>query len=347
MFGALHRRARRGLLSGLLSVAALAAIVVGTQDIDLPGLGARAAGKANPASALEAKSAGPCGPATAATIAQVEESVARRIYVAELRGYEVRADLAHIQNSTELRAALEGSNQAAVYSAVHNIVYTPHWHVVRLRVIQRGQVLADVGGPDVIAPVSGVLRSKDRILATFVMSVQDDLGYIKLITRFIGAPVELYREGSPVMGTLPAPLAMPRNGESLTLAGARYRALVVRAKAFPSGTLQVALLMTAPPGASAARSCQAVRAGAWGDIATHVAARFTPLAAHYEDFLHTLQGVSGGRVFIRSGASRLAGNGPSLLPSQGSVRYRGVGWEVFSWVVNPPTRIYFLMRLPS
>jgi hypothetical protein len=263
-----------------------------------------------------------------------------------VRGYEVRADLAHIQNSTELRAALEGASQAAVYSAVHNIVYTPHWHVVRLRVIQRGQVLADVGGPDVIAPVSGVLRSKGTIVATFVMSVQDDLGYTKLVTRFIGAPVELYREGSPVMGTLPAPLAMPRNGESLTLAGARYRALVVRAKAFPSGTLQVALLVTAPPGASAARSCQTVRAAAWGDIATHVAARFTPLAAHYEDFLHTLQGVSGGRVFIRSGASRLAGGGPSRLPSQGLVRYRGVSWEVFSWVVNPPTRIYFLMRPP-
>lgn len=341
MFGALHRRARRGVLSGLLSVAVLAAIVAGTQDIDLPGL----AGRAPPAAASTsgvAKSAGPCGSASAATVARVDEAVARRIYVAELRGYEVRADLAHVRESTELRAALRSSNQAAVYAAVHNIVYTPHWHIVRLRVIQHGRLLADVGGPHVIAPVSGVLRSNGKPLARFALSVQDDLGYTKLVTRFIGAPIELYQEGSPVMGTFPASVAAPRNGQSLTLAGVRYRALALNADAFPSGKLEAALLVASPPSASATRTCEAVRAAAWGGIAMHVAARFTPLAAHYEDFVHTLQGVSGGRVLVRSGAARLGAAGPLRLPSGGRVRYRGLSWDVFSWVARAPTRIYFL-----
>jgi hypothetical protein len=342
MFGALHRRARRGVLSGFLSFAALLAVLAGTQDIDLPSLGARAARTADSASARGAKRAGPCGAATLATVAEVYESVARRIYVAELRGYEVRADLARIRSYAELRAALQGSNQAEVYNAVHNIVYTPHWHIVRLRVVQNGHVLADVGGPDVIAPVSGVLRSQGKIAARFVMSVQDDLGYTKLVTRFVGAPIELYREGSPVMGTLPAPLAMPRNGQSLTLAGVRYRAVVVKATAFPAGTLDAALLVAAPPEVSSSQTCEAVRVASWGSVATHVAARFSPLAAHYEDFLHTLQGVSSGRVFVRYGASRVAGGGPARLPRRGVVRYRGLRWDVFSWEAQARTWIYFL-----
>ena len=366
MFGASHRRPRRGFLPGLLSVAGLAAILLATQDIDLPLAGGAAR---TPGSAVGASPGGPCGAASAATIAHVEEEVARRIYVAELRGYEVRTDLAHIQESAELRTALASSNQAAVYVAVHKIVYTPHWHIVRLRVTRLGHVLADVGGPDVIAPVSGALRSKGKVVGRFVMSVQDDLGYTKLVTRFIGAPIELYREGSPVMGTFPVPLAAPRNGQSLTLAGVRYRVLALNATAFPSGKLEAALLVgepsgvptpsgapahpsgasvalsrapVVPPGAPAAPTCEAVRVSAWGQIAMHVAARFTPLTAHYEDFVHTLQGVSGGRVFVRSGSARLAGGGPRRLPRQGLVRYRGLGWDVFSWSAPASTRIYFL-----
>ncbi len=326
-------------MPGLLSVTALAAILLATQDIDLPLAGGAARA---PGSAVGASPGGPCGAASAATIAHVEEEVARRIYVAELRGYEVRADLAHIQESAELRTALASSNQAAVYVAVHKIVYTPHWHIVRLRVTRLGHVLADVGGPDVIAPVSGALRSKGKVVGRFVMSVQDDLGYTKLVTRFIGAPIELYREGSPVMGAFPVPLAAPRNGQSLTLAGVRYRVSALNATAFPSGKLEAALLVADPSGVPAAATCEAVRTGAWGQIAMHVASRFTPLTAHYEDFAHTLQGVSGGRVFVRSGSARLAGGGPLRLPRQGLVRYRGLSWDVFSWSAPASTRIYFL-----
>ena len=72
-------------------------------------------------------------------------------------------------------------------------VYKPHWHIVRLRVERGGHVLADVGGPHVTAPVSGMLRAHGRTLGRYVMSVQDDLGYVKLVTRFIGAPIDLYQ----------------------------------------------------------------------------------------------------------------------------------------------------------
>src|ERR1700726_1474853 len=212
MFGALHPRKRSGLIAALLSVTALGVVFATLLDVDLPTSGG------DPGRAIAAQKAGiPCGSATSATIAGVDESVARRIYVAELRGYEVRADIAHIAGSAELLAALGGSNQQAVYAAVHRIVYTPHWHIVRLRVVRNGQVLADVGGPDIIAPVSGVLRVKGRGVGSFVMSVQDDLGYTKLVSRFIGVPIDLFRAGSFVMGTLqPHPISVS-NVQSLTV----------------------------------------------------------------------------------------------------------------------------------
>ena len=101
---------------------------------------------------------------------------------------------------------MSSGNRRAILAAVHSIVYTPHWHIVRLRVFKAGHVIADVGGPYVIAPVTGVLRQHGRTVGRYVMSVQDDLGYIKLVSRFIGVPVDFYRGRSFVMGTLrPAP----------------------------------------------------------------------------------------------------------------------------------------------
>ncbi|HEY5287489.1 MAG TPA: hypothetical protein VIJ50_10335 [Solirubrobacteraceae bacterium] len=337
MFCALQRRARRGLVSGLLSVTALGVILAASPDIDFP-----ASGHGSGSVAALGKRGGPCGPATSTAIVSVDEYVARRIYLAELGGYEVRADVARIAGYTELRTALQASNLPAIYAAVHAIVYAPHWHIVRLRVTQKGRVLADVGGPDIIAPVSGALRAKGKVIASFVMSVQDDLGYTKLVSRFIDVPIDLYRGGSLVMGTLQPQSSSPSNGELLSVGHANYRALVFDTAAFPTGKLKVALFVPAPAGALAARSCAAVRTAAWGSIAGHVASRFAPLSAHYEDFRHTLQGVSEGLVFVRSGTARLAGAGPSRLPSSGTVQYHGRRWAVYSFAPSPPARIYFL-----
>lgn len=334
MFGKRRRRGYRGLVSGLLSVGVIGAVLAVTLDIDLPSTGH--------AAATVASSSIRCGPASSATIAGVDDFVAHRIYAAELSGKEVRADIARITGSAELLAALESSNPRAVYAAVHTIVYTPYWHIVRLRVLQHGHVLADVGGPYIIAPISGTLRFKGRTVGSFVMSVQDDLGYVKLVSRFIGVPIDLYRAGTFVMGTLKPPPASVSNGETVTVGGSKYQADVFNTAAFPTGTLKVALFVPAPASALAARSCASVRLAAWGDIAHHIAARFTPLSAHYQDFLDVLQGASGGLVLVRSGSVRLAGAGPARVPDQGTVKYRGRTWAVFSWEAIPPARIYFL-----
>jgi hypothetical protein len=337
MIGARHRR----LVSGLLSVGVIGAILAMMVDVDPPSSGHTAASTGNTTASTASSTR--CGPASAATIAGVDDFVARHIYAAERSGKEARTDVARIAGFGALLAALESSNQSAVYAAVHTIVYTPRWHIVRLRVVQHGRVLADVGGPDIIAPISGTLRLKGRIVGSFVTSVQDDLGYVKLVSRFVGVPIDLYRGGTFVMGTLkPPPPPSVSDGESLTVGGRHYRATVLAAAAFPTGALKVALFVPTPASTLAARDCAFVRVAAWGNVAHQIASRFTPLSSHYNDFRDVLQSLSGGLVFVRSGSTRLAGAGPASIPQRGAVKYRGRTWTVFSWEPTPPVRIYFL-----
>jgi hypothetical protein len=315
------------LLAALLAAAA-ATIAFG---LDLDDAGAPARTAASPT--------GACGARSAATTGAVESLVARRIYAEELRGAETRLDAARVAHYRPLLGALARGDAAAVRAAVHALVYAPHWHIVRLRVSAGGRVLADVGGPHVLAPVGGSLRVRGRKLAGFVMSVQDDLGYLKLVTRFIGAPVDLYQRGAFVMGTLrPAPEAASGNGR-VRAGGVAYLSTALAARAFPADPLQARLFV---PEAPSRLSCAAVRVAAFGIVARHVAARLHPLSAHLRDLADILRTVTTGRVLVRSGARRIVGGGPARLPRSGSVRYAGRRWAVYSWQPLPAVRVFVL-----
>jgi hypothetical protein len=175
------------------------------------------------------------------------------------------------------------------------------------------------------------------------MSVQDDLGYEKLVTRLIGVPVDLYRNGSFLMGTLqPAPSTL-HAGASVHVGGASYLLELFSARAFPSGALRVALFVPSPSRALSAESCQAVRLAAWGNVAMLVAAQLQPLQSHYQDLVDVLHGTTGGPAYVRAGSKRIAGGSvPKRLPARGTVRLGGRSWAVFSWEPVPPARIYFL-----
>src|ERR1700680_1224680 len=152
-----------------------------------------------------------CGPAAAETLARTEGLMARRIYANELSSPEVGQDRNQVETYSPLLSALARGSRAAVTEAVTSLVYS-HTHVVRLRVTRGGQVIRDVGGADILAPVSGNLRLGGRTVGRYVLSVQDDLGYVKLVTRFLGVPLVL-RAGSrslPGAGaTAPGPATIP------------------------------------------------------------------------------------------------------------------------------------------
>jgi hypothetical protein len=298
----------------------------------------------------QANSIGACGSATASTIGAVDAAVARKIYLGELTGHEVGEDVAHVAGSAELASAVASGSASAAYAVVHQIVYTPHWHIVRLRVLRNGRALADVGGPYIIAPISGALRQGGAKVGSFVMSVQDDVGYVKLVTRFTGVPIDLYGGPPPraaskfLMGTLkPAP-RLPSDGATVKAHGVSYFTRVAQVNAMPNGKLHVALLVPMPARALAARSCATVRSRAWGSVVKHVASRFHPLTSQYQDFVGTLEGSTGGLAYVREGSLQIAGlnAGPRYLPRSGKVIYHGRRWQVFSWNPHPPARIYFL-----
>ena len=175
------------------------------------------------------------------------------------------------------------------------------------------------------------------------MSVQDDAGYVKLVSRFIGVPIDLYRHGSFLMGTLqPAPSKV-NDGASVAVGGAAYHVHLLSTRAFPSGTLRVALLVPTPTSAVTATSCSSVRLAAWGGIAMHIAARLRPLPAHYQDLVDILESTTRGLAYVRNGSTRLAGGSvPARIPPRGIVRYGGRSWSVFSWEPVPPARVYLL-----
>jgi hypothetical protein len=282
-----------------------------------------------------------CGSASAAAISAVDVAAAGHIYTGELNGAETRADIGHVTGSQALLGAMAASNPAAVQAAVHGLVYAPHWHIVRLRVLKAGRVLADVGGPYIIAPVTGTLRWHGRTVGSYVMSVQDDVGFVKLVSRFIGVPIDIYRNGSFLMGTLtPAPSTVSP-GAQVTVAGSTYRENVMQAGAFPSGSLQIALFEKEP--AVASGNCATVRNAAWGSVVAHIAGRFNPLPPHYKDLVDLVRATTNGMAFVRAGSKQLAGGpGPARLPLSGTVTYRGRSWSVFSFEPAPPARIYVL-----
>ena len=107
---------------------------------------------------------------------------------------------------------------------------------------QGGKLLADVGGPYVLAPVRGVLRYHGRDRRRYVMSVQDDLGYVKLETRFIGLPLVFAARlrtlcRSPARCRVPA-RSIPRAGLTCWKA-LDYQVPLVQAEAFPAGPLRI------------------------------------------------------------------------------------------------------------
>ena len=291
-----------------------------------------------------------CGTAAPEALAGAVGMVATRIYAGELTGTETRSDQRQVESYAPLLNALAGGSRTAVTSAVTTLVYS-HTHVVRLRVTRAGTVLADVGGPYIIAPVSGSLRLHGRTVGHYVLSVQDDLGYVKLVTRFLGVPLMLRAGPSPVPveGLLsPGPANVPDHGP-VSYRGTSYEAFSFAARSFPGGPLRVSLLAPVSPSLASA-SCAAIRSSELAHAAQLVSRRFALTPANLPVYLKLVRSLTGGLLYARAGTRQLAGStrpGPGALPRSGSVSYGGTRYEVGSFTVASsagPLRVFQLTR---
>jgi hypothetical protein len=290
-----------------------------------------------------------CGSATGATVAAVDSTVVDDIYANELSGSEVSSDLAHVTGDGDLISAVVAGSRAATLRAVQKIVYHHGWHIVRLRVFGgAGRVLADVGGPYVIAPVSGALRAPGGgAVGSFLMSVQDDIGVTKLETGIVGDPIGIYVKGKLVAasdGWLPA---TPPSGPTVALKHARYLAVSETYDAFPTGTLQAVLLLALPAAALRATPCATVRVDEFGRIAQRLVVLLGPQDLH--GYAFWIRVYTGADVFVRdpSGlqltSSPVPDVGPTVLPASGTVSYDNATWLVFSFQVSPGDLLYMLI----
>jgi hypothetical protein len=170
--------------------------------------------------------------------------VGELIYQEELHSPSVSATLRHIEHSSAFIRAVAAHDAIATRAAIVGF-FGEHIHVVRVRVTVDGKLLEDLGGPYVLAPVHGTVRSGGRVVGQFAMAIQDDAGYLRLAHLFTGAEILMRTGGRQVMGTLsPGPANVPARGP-VSYGGRSYEAYSFTGEAFPSGPLRLSLLLGA------------------------------------------------------------------------------------------------------
>jgi len=171
--------------------------------------------------------------------------VAERVYDAEHAGSKAAKLRRYAEDSRAFREAVLAGNTHATRAAIIGF-FRSHLHIVRVRVIREGRLLVDVGGPHVLGPIPGVIRNaQGRVVARFLMGIQDDLGFTILARAFTGAQTVMRVGGSEVGGTLrPGPASIPARGR-VTYGGRTYQAYSFYAEAFPAGALRISLLYPA------------------------------------------------------------------------------------------------------
>jgi hypothetical protein len=192
-----------------------------------------------------------CARTSAETATDAIGATAARIYKQEQSGPATRAVVRDFEHSRPFQEAVATDNPVATRAAIVAFFETT-LHVVRVRATLGEKLVADVGGPHVLAPIRGDVRNRHgRIVGHFLLSVQDDLGYVILTHRFAGAQVFLYEDSAhpeEIAGNIsPGPVDAPKRG-TVVFDGVSYGAYSFTAEAFPKGSLRVSLLIPPVPG---------------------------------------------------------------------------------------------------
>ncbi len=195
-----------------------------------------------------------CGADETDTQLATLKRVAQLIYDGEA-GPRTLVQIHRVQRDGALLAAVARRDPTGTREAVEALL---HHHLVRLRVVAGNAVLADVGGPYVLAPVHAELRLSGRKIGSIVLSIQDDEGYLRLTHRLAGLDVLMYmkKPGSAPssssqlvknsLGPGSFPLSsVPATG-TYSYRGQSFLVFTVRARAFPSGPLTVRVLVPQP-----------------------------------------------------------------------------------------------------
>jgi hypothetical protein len=319
----------------------------------LAGLGGahRARAGVGAAPPVSAEPLQPCGSAAPEALAQAAGTVASRIYGEETSSAETAEDAREIETYTPLLAAVANREPAQAKAAVEALLFSGT-HIVRLKVTAGSLTLADVGSRYSLAPIRGVLRLGGRSIGRFLMSVQDDTGYVKLETKEVGYPLVLRvgKSGLPVPGQAQrAPAVIPEHGP-VSYRGSRYQSFSFAAQAFPAGALLISLLV-APPAGLTGIPCAEIRSEEMANVAERVARLFVVTPARAATYASLVSYLTGGHVLVRRSGRYLAGTvrvGGGSLPRHGSVELGGSRYVVASFSASSgasPLVVYELVAI--
>jgi hypothetical protein len=190
-----------------------------------------------------------CGATREETTYKTLSHIAELIYKGEA-GKRTQPQVQRVQRNAALLAAVAASDPVATKAAVASLL---HEHIVRLRVFSAsGRLLVDDGGPYVLAPVTAPLILHGREIGHFVLSIQDDEGYLRLTRRLAGLRVLMYMQSKPeetpqlVKNSLgPNPGSVPASGR-FTYGESTFQVYTVHARAFPEGQLTIRVLIPVP-----------------------------------------------------------------------------------------------------
>jgi hypothetical protein len=164
--------------------------------------------------------------------------VARRIYRQEADGAVGHTAVKRIARDPALLAALRSDRPAALRAAALRQLFNPGKHVVRLSVVRGARTLTDVGGRFVVAPAH--LELGGDVLEA---SMQDVVGYVKLMHRLTGAEVVVRGAPGHVESSLAAAAQapLPASGDA-TIAGHAYVVRSFREPGYDGESLAVWVL---------------------------------------------------------------------------------------------------------
>jgi hypothetical protein len=142
---------------------------------------------------------------SAAALPHVEQALnsAKARYLTEAQGAVMHVDLQQVAHDRALLGALRGGRVGAALAEANRQLVR---HVVRIRVLQGSQVLVDANPTSfAVAGSSTELRAPNRRgLGRLQITVQDVIGFIKLVHKLNGVDVVVRSEGGQMRTSLPA-----------------------------------------------------------------------------------------------------------------------------------------------
>jgi len=162
-------------------------------------------------------------------VAQVDRmtAVARAVYAHQVAGPHSIAVLHKVGSDPTLLGLLRSGRLSAAraYVAQRFPAVWYHWHVSRMRIRRGATLVTETGVRFVLPPSQMVLRSGGRAVGTLQVSMQDEIGFVRLMhRRFPAVQVVVRGTGrSHVRTSMHAAglVRLPATG-SASLAGRRY-----------------------------------------------------------------------------------------------------------------------------